>query len=66
VRCASQVGAVMNFAWLKYFTHLLVLVLAPNYKQHILLPTKVRKVSYSLAELYVKSIYLNLFGWRGA
>jgi len=29
-----------HFAWLKYFTYhlLLVPVLAPNYKQHILLP----------------------------
>jgi hypothetical protein len=26
---------------------------------------KVRKVCYSLAELYVRSVYLNLFGWRG-
>jgi hypothetical protein len=32
----------------------LVLVLAPNYKQHILSPAKVRKVCYSLAELCVK------------
>jgi len=50
---------------LKYFTYHLVPVLAPNYKQHILSPAKVRKVCYSLAELYVKSVYLNLFGWRG-
>jgi hypothetical protein len=27
----------MQFAWLKYFTYQLVPVLAPNYKQHILL-----------------------------
>jgi hypothetical protein len=25
-----------------------------------------KKMCYSLAELYVKYIYLNLFGWRGA
>jgi hypothetical protein len=25
---------------------------------------KLEKVCYSLAELYVKSVYLNLFGWR--
>jgi hypothetical protein len=33
-----------HFAWLKYFTYhlLLVPVLAPNCKQHILLPAKVR------------------------
>jgi len=28
-------------------------------------PAKVRKVCYSLAELYVKSVYFNLFGWKG-
>jgi hypothetical protein len=55
-----------HFAWLKYFTYRLVTVLAPNYKQHILSPAKLRKVSYLLAELYVRSVYLNLFGWRGA
>jgi hypothetical protein len=53
------------FAWLKYFTDQLVPVLAPNYKQHILLPAEVRKECYSLAELYVKSVYLNLFRLRG-
>jgi hypothetical protein len=54
------------FAWFKHFTYrlLLVPVLAPNYKQHILSPPKVRKV-YLLAKLYVKSVYLDLFGWRG-
>jgi hypothetical protein len=49
----------------KYFAYHLVTVLAPNYDQHILLPAKVRKVCYSVAEIYVTSIYLNLFGWRG-
>jgi hypothetical protein len=44
----------------------LVLVLAPNYKQHILSPVEVRKLCYSLAELYVKFVYLNLFRWKGA
>jgi hypothetical protein len=44
----------------------LVLVLAPNCKQHILSPVKVRKLCYSLAELYVKFVYLNLFRWKGA
>jgi hypothetical protein len=34
-------------------------------KQRILSPAKVRRVCYSLAELYVKCVYLNLFGWRG-
>jgi hypothetical protein len=34
--------------------------------QHILSLTGVRKVCYSLAEIYVKSVYLNLFGWRVA
>jgi hypothetical protein len=47
------------------FTYYLVPVLAPNYKQHIFLLAKVRKVCYSLAELDVKSVYLNLFGWEG-
>jgi hypothetical protein len=39
--------------------------MAAYYKQHTLSPTKVRKVRYSFAELYVKRVYLNLFGWRG-
>jgi hypothetical protein len=57
-----------HFAWLKYFTYhfLLVSILAPNYKQHILSPAKVRKVCYSLAELYVRFFYLNLFGGGGS
>jgi hypothetical protein len=41
----------------------LVPVLAPNYKQHILSTAKLRKACYSLPELYVKSVYFNLFGW---
>jgi hypothetical protein len=45
-------------------TELLVPKLAPNYKLHILSPAKVRKVRYSLAELYVRYVYLNLFGWK--
>jgi hypothetical protein len=50
-----------HFAWLKCFTYhlLLVMVLASNFKQHVLLLAKVRKVYYSLAELYVRSVYLN-------
>jgi hypothetical protein len=56
----------MHFAWLKYFTHPLVPVLAPNYKQHILSPAEVRKVCCSFVELYVKSVYLISFGWWGA
>jgi hypothetical protein len=44
----------------------LVPVLAPNYKQHILSLAKHRKVCFSLPELYVRSVYLNLFGWSGA
>jgi hypothetical protein len=56
-----------HFAWLKYFTYplLLVPVLALNYKQQILLPVEVRNVCYSVTELYVKSVDLNLFGWKG-
>jgi hypothetical protein len=54
-----------HFAWLKSFTYHSVTVLAPNYKQHILSPAKIKIVCYSLAEHYVKSVYLNLFWWRG-
>jgi hypothetical protein len=54
-----------HLACLKYFTYHLVPVLAPNYKQHIFSPAKFGNVCCSLAELYVKSVYLNLFGWRG-
>jgi hypothetical protein len=53
-------------AWLKYFTHQLLPVLAPNYKQHILSPAKVRNMCYSSAEICMKSVYLNLFGRREA
>jgi hypothetical protein len=55
----------MHFAWLQYFTYHLVPVLAPNCKQHILSPAEVRKLCYSLAELYVKYVYYNLFEFRG-
>jgi hypothetical protein len=54
-----------HFAWLKYFTSLSVLALAPNYKQQILLPAEVRKICYSLGEFYVRCVYFNLFEWRG-
>jgi hypothetical protein len=53
-----------HFALLKYFTHHLVPVLSSTYKQHVLSPAKVIKLCYSLAELYIGSVYLNLFGWR--
>jgi hypothetical protein len=49
----------MHFTWLKYFTYRLVLVLALNYRQHILSPAEVRNVCYSLAELYVRCVCLN-------
>jgi hypothetical protein len=55
-----------HLVWLKRFTHHLVPVLAPNYVQHILSPAEVRRECYSSAELYVRFVYLNLFGWRGA
>jgi hypothetical protein len=55
-----------QFAWLKYFTYYIVPALAPYYKHHILPPAKVRKICYSLAESYVRSVYLNLLGWREA
>jgi hypothetical protein len=47
-----------------YFTFSLVSVLAPNYKQHNLSSAKLRKICYSLSELYVRSVYLSLFRWR--
>jgi hypothetical protein len=50
--------------WLTYFTYHLVPVLAPNYRQHILSLSEVTKICSSLAELYVRCVYLNLFGWR--
>jgi hypothetical protein len=62
----GKIYILVGAAWLKYFTYHLVPVLAPSYKQHILSPAKVRKVCYSLRELCVKYVYLNLFGWRGA
>jgi hypothetical protein len=54
------------FAWLKHFTCHLVPVLASSYKQHILSPAEVRKICYSLAELYVRSVYLDFSGGGGA
>jgi hypothetical protein len=54
-----------HFACLKYFTYHLLLVPLLAQKQHILLPDKFRNVCYSLAQIYFKSVYLNLFGWRG-
>jgi hypothetical protein len=45
-------------AWLKYFTYhlLLVPVLTPNYKQHILSPAKVKKmlfISWTLSDVFI-------------
>jgi hypothetical protein len=53
-----------HFSWLKYFTYHLVPVLAPNCKQHSLSPAEVREVCYGSVEVYVKSVYLNLFRRR--
>jgi hypothetical protein len=53
-----------HLVWLKYFTYRLLPAPAPN-KQHILSPAEVREVRYSLAEPYVKCVYLNLFARRG-
>jgi hypothetical protein len=50
---------------LKCYTYFLVLVLAPNYKEHILSPAEVKKVYYLLTEIYVRFVYLNLFGRKG-
>jgi hypothetical protein len=49
-----------HFVWLKYFAYHLIQVLAPNYKQHVLSPAKFTKLRYSLAELYVKPVYLSI------
>jgi hypothetical protein len=54
-----------HFTWLKCFTYHLVPVLAPNYKQHILSPAECRELCYSLAEVCVKSVYLDLLGGGG-
>jgi hypothetical protein len=62
----SKIHIDRHFLWLKYFTYHLVPVLDPNYKQHILSPANVRKVCYSLDELYVGCVYLNVFGCSGA
>jgi hypothetical protein len=48
-----------------FHVSLLVPALAQNYKQHILSPAKVRKICYSLAELYVKAVYLIYLGGGG-
>jgi hypothetical protein len=58
--CAQgKIYVLVDFAWSKYFAYDLVPVQAPNCKQHILSLTEVRKSCYSLAEHYVKSVYLN-------
>jgi hypothetical protein len=54
----------MNNKLADIFIYHLVSVLATNYKQHILSSAKFRKVCYSLRDIFVKSVYLNLFGWR--
>jgi hypothetical protein len=54
-----------HIAWLKYFTYHLVLILALNYKRHILSAAKVRETCHLLSELYVKCVYLYLFRCRG-
>jgi hypothetical protein len=33
--------------------------------KYLFWPTNVRKVCYSSPELYVRFVYLNLFGWTG-
>jgi hypothetical protein len=43
INARQNVYFVRRFAWLKYFYHSVVPVLAPNYKQYILSPAKVRK-----------------------
>jgi hypothetical protein len=80
-RCLYKDILILNEIWVQDFfiflyalclveiiciTYFLAPVLAPNYKQHILSPAAVRNVRHSLAKLYVKSVYLNVFGWRRA
>jgi hypothetical protein len=61
-----NMGATWNIYFGKHFTWLtLVPVLSPDYKQHILSSELLRRVCYSLPELYVRYVYLNLFGCRG-
>jgi hypothetical protein len=61
-RCKIDMYFGKHFARSKYFTYLLVPVLAANCKQHILSPAEVRKICHSLAETYVIPVYLNLLG----
>jgi hypothetical protein len=42
---------ILVVTWLKYFTYHLVTILTPNYKQHILSPTKLRKICSPLSEI---------------
>jgi hypothetical protein len=69
LKCFTYHLVSTGTAWLAFcldtFSSYSNKILAP-YKQQIFLPAKIRKVCYSLAELYVRSVYLNLFGWRGA
>jgi hypothetical protein len=65
VRAQHKTYVFRHFAWLKYFTyHVIPVLLSPNCKQQILSSDKLRKLCYSLPEIYVKYVYLNLFGWR--
>jgi hypothetical protein len=66
IRAQGEIYFGRHFSWLKYFTYHSVPVLAPNYKQHILSPATVRELCYSLVEIYVRSVYLNVFKRRGA
>jgi hypothetical protein len=51
-----------HFAWLKYLTYhlLLVSVLAPNCKQHILSPAKIRKVCYSKMD-FMSNLFTRIY-----
>jgi hypothetical protein len=55
---------ILLISYCLYGNWLCVRELALIYKQHILSPAEVRKVCYSLAELYVKPVYLNYSGRR--
>jgi hypothetical protein len=66
IRAQGKIYFGTHFSCLKYFTYHLVPVLVQNYKQHILSMVTVTELCYSLVEIYVRSVYLNVFKRKGA
>jgi hypothetical protein len=76
VSCLYEGYIILNPIWAQDRTYILVsnslgwsisthhLIPVPN-TQHILSRAKLKNMCNALAELYVRSVYLNLFGWRG-